>query len=215
MGVRDKLRKMAELVVVLPEASRSSDDFAALEPSNRQGKSNESVNQSSGQLTQADQSMTDKETAISDGVTSTLETKVDFGVIYQQAALPVTPFTAEQVIDILSSLPPELPLKARQQTVKATLNAVGKSVGATSETIVADASRKLEAITAYVNKVSEQTSGLVATEEKEIVAMQAQIEEKRKAIAEAQRRKTEATQICQAEAVRLRKVLEFFGTEQV
>src|SRR5262249_12407533 len=83
--------------------------------------------------------------------------KADFTPIYQQSGLPPSPFPAEQMLDMLNSLPPELPLDTKRQTVKVTLNAMGKTIGATPETIVADASRKLAALAAYTETLSRQT----------------------------------------------------------
>ena len=59
---------------------------------------------------------------------------VDFAALYQHAGLPAAPFSAEQMVEMLANLPKELALDAKRATVKATLNAVGKSIGATPET---------------------------------------------------------------------------------
>src|SRR5262245_4880311 len=48
--------------------------------------------------------------------------KMDFGAIYQRAGLPQSQFTAEQMLDMLASLPAELPLEVRRQTVKVSLD---------------------------------------------------------------------------------------------
>src|SRR6476646_6611848 len=100
--------------------------------------------------------------------------------IYESAGLPPVPFTAEQMLDMLASLPAELPLDTKRQTVKVTLGALGKTMGATPETIVADASRKLAALNAYIDHLSKQTDGFVAKSEQEIAARQAPIDERRK-----------------------------------
>jgi len=139
--------------------------------------------------------------------------KVDCTPIYQQSALPAAPFTAEQMLDMLNSLPPELPLDTKRQTVKVTLASVGKTIGATPETIVADASRKLAALTAYVEHLSKDTAASVAAAEQEIAGLQAQIEEKRRAIQTAQERQSEARRLCDAESDRLDDVLEFFSLD--
>ncbi len=76
----------------------------------------------------------------------TADGATDFSAIYRQANLPAAPFTAEQMLEMLASLPQELPLDTKRQTVKVTLGAMGKAIGATPETIVADASRKLAAL---------------------------------------------------------------------
>jgi hypothetical protein len=133
--------------------------------------------------------------------------------IYAAAKLPPAPFAAEQMLDMLASLPAELPLDTKRQTVKVTLGALGKSMGATPETIVADASRKIAALAAYVEHLSKRTDGFVADGEREIAALQAQVEEKRKAIANARQELLRASQMCDAESDRLDDVLEFFSLD--
>src|SRR5439155_25815385 len=131
---------------------------------------------------------------------TTPDGKVDCTPIYQQSGLPAAPFTAEQMLEMLNSLPPELPLDTKRQTVKVTLASVGKTIGATPETIVADASSQLAALTAYVEHLSQDTAASVAAAEQEIAALQAQIEEKRRSIQAAQERQAEARRLCDAES---------------
>jgi hypothetical protein len=138
---------------------------------------------------------------------------VNAAAIYGAAKLPPAPFAAEQMLDMLTSLPAELPLDTKRQTVKVTLGALGKTMGATPETIVADASRKMAALAAYVEHLSKRTDGFVADGEREIAALQAQIEEKRRAIANARQEVTRAAQMCNAESDRLDDVLEFFSLD--
>ncbi len=137
----------------------------------------------------------------------------DFGAIYAQAGLPTVPFTAEQMRDMLNSLPAELPLPMRRQTMKVTLDAMGKTVGATADGIVADASRKMAALAAYAGGLSERTKAASAAAEQEIAALEAQIEEKRRAVARSQATLTEAVQRCNAESDHLDDVLEFFSLD--
>src|SRR5437016_1115538 len=136
--------------------------------------------------------------------------KADFSLIYQQSGVRAAPFTAEQMLEMLESLPSELPLETKRQTVKVTLNAVGKTNGATPETIVADASRKLAALTAYLDHLTKQTTDSAATAELEIGALQARIEEKRKAMTAAHLKQAQMRQLCDAESARLDDVEEFF-----
>lgn len=133
--------------------------------------------------------------------------------IYQLANLPAAPFTAEQMLDLLASLPSELLLDTKRQTVKVTLSALGKSAGATPETIVTDASRKLAALHAYVESLSRQAASFTTQTESEITALQAQIEEKRGAIQAARQKVLQVTQICEQESHRLDDVLEFFSLD--
>ena len=139
--------------------------------------------------------------------------KADFSLIYQQSGVQAAPFTAEHMLEMLASLPSELPLETKRQTVKVTLNAVGKTIGATPETIVADASRKLAALTAYLDHLTKQTTGSAAAAELEIGALQARIEEKRKAMTAAHLKQAQMRQLCDAESARLDDVEEFFSLE--
>src|SRR5204863_5920465 len=61
--------------------------------------------------------------------------KVDFQAVYKKAGIGTPAYTAEQMLDLLASLPAELPLEVKRQTVKVTLNSIGKTLGATPETI--------------------------------------------------------------------------------
>jgi len=136
--------------------------------------------------------------------------KADFSLIYQQSGVRAAPFTAEQMLEMLESLPSELPLDTKRQTVRVTLNAVGKTIGATPETIVADASRKLAALTAYLDHLTKQTTGSAAAAELEIGSLQARIEEKRRAMTAAHLKQAQMRQLCDAESARLDDVEEFF-----
>jgi hypothetical protein len=139
--------------------------------------------------------------------------KVDFSPIYQQSGLPASPFTAEQMLEMLTSLPPELPLDTRRQTVKVTLGAMGKTIGATPETIVTDASRKLAALAAYEERLTQETTEFVSAAELEIAALQAQIEQKRAAIQVARQKLDQTSRMCDSESDRLDEVLEFFSLD--
>ena len=139
--------------------------------------------------------------------------KLDFGVIYKRASLPDAPFTAEQMLDMLASLPQELPLEMKRQTVKVTLGAMGKATGTSPETIVADASRKLAALSAYTDDITKQTADYVASATMEIAALQKQIDDKRKSIEGVQQKQAQVVQLCTQESDRLDDVLEFFSLD--
>ncbi|HEY3375961.1 MAG TPA: hypothetical protein VGL77_00575 [Armatimonadota bacterium] len=139
--------------------------------------------------------------------------KLDFSTLYQQAGVPAVPFSAEQTLDMLSSLPNEIPIDTKRQTVRATLSAMGKAIGASPEIIVTDASRKLAALTAYVDSLQKQATEFSAATELEIVTLQAQITEKRKAVDAARQQHLEVAKICHKEADRLDDVLEFFSLD--
>jgi hypothetical protein len=138
---------------------------------------------------------------------------MDYDVIYKRASLPETPFSAEQMLEMLASLPKELPLDMKRQTVKVTLNAMGKATGTSPETIVADASRKLAALSAYTDDITKQTADYVAAATMEIANLQKQIDDKRKAIEGVQQKQAQVVQLCTQESDRLDDVLEFFSMD--
>jgi len=213
MEFRDRFNKALGLFVEMPagqngriEAPNIEDVTAAAEPQVQTVE--ELVRQSEGpnldEITVPDARI--ELNAGADG-------SVDFGPIYRKAALPDAPFTAEQMLDLLGSLPNDLPLETRRQTVKVTLGTMGKTIGATQETIVADASRKLAALTSYAGALSSETKERVATAEKSIQDLQNQIEAQRTEIAAAKSSMERTLEFCRAESNRLDDVLEFFSLD--
>lgn len=227
MSLRDSLGKAARLLFVLPpEEPKPAPDSATVGETDGEldsllaelGRKQEAptaptrtveeiVREAAGP--NLDQIRVDSSTTaalITDGV-------VDFGAIYTAAALPPAPFTAEQLLEMLTALPHELPLETRRSTVRVSLNALGKSMGATPDTIVADASRKLTALASYLDDLSKRTAAEVAAAEAEIVELQARIEARRQSIQSAQQTLFQTTQRCTAESDRLDDVLEFFSLD--
>jgi hypothetical protein len=123
------------------------------------------------------------------------------------------PFTAEQLIELLATLPPELPLEARRQTVKITIQAMARTVNVTPEIIVADASRKLAALAAYEDSYGKQADDYVSKSEAEIKALEAQIATKRASIEDAKQKHDLMNKACVDESDRLDDVLEFFSLD--
>ena len=138
---------------------------------------------------------------------------VNFSSIYGLANLPASPFSAEQVLELLASLPAELPIESKRATVKVTVNAMAKATGVTSDAIVADASRKLAALAAYAKSYSDQASQFIANADAEITSLQAQIEHKKAAIEDAKSKQAQMVHSCTAESDRLDEVLEFFSLD--
>jgi hypothetical protein len=138
---------------------------------------------------------------------------VKFAAIYEAAKLPAVPFSAEQIMEMFAALPAELPLQSRRQMIKVSINAMGRSIGATPENIVADASRKLAALAAYTEHLTQETNELVSLSEQKIALLQQQIEETRRSIEAAQVKLTSETNLCVAESHRLDEVLEFFSLD--
>jgi len=228
MSLRETLRRAAGLLVELPPEERT----AAPEPKADSGTNLDQLFESleAEAVKRAEEPTTRTvEQVVRDAAGPNLEDitvpgstpqptlgpdgKLDFSVLYRQALLPAAPFSAEQMLDMLESLPRELPLDTKRRTVAVSLDTVGKSIGATPETIVADASRKLAALAAYTESLSKDTAGFVAATELEVAALQAQIEEKRQAIRAAQSKLQDVTRVCAAESDRLDDVLEFFSLD--
>jgi hypothetical protein len=138
---------------------------------------------------------------------------VNFVALYQSSNIPSAPFSAERVLETLNALPAELPIETKRQTVKVLIQAMGTSSGATMENIVSDASRKLAALAAYAEHVNKQAGEFITKAETDILDLERQIEERRKAIATAQERKGRITQLCTTESERLDDVLEFFSLD--
>ena len=139
--------------------------------------------------------------------------KLDFAAIYRAANLPATDFGAEQMLETLNSLPAELPLETRRATVRAMLSTLGKATGATPETVVTDASRKLAALASFEAFMAKKTGESVAKSETEIGELEKQIDAKRAAIQGAKNELLKVSGGCEAESDKLDDVLEFFSLD--
>jgi hypothetical protein len=224
MGLKDALRKAAGLLVELPPegapAAPSPDSDAQLEKIFDQFAQKQGGDAGSARTVDEIVKGTDgpslSEIAVpASGVEGAItETGgVDFQAIYAQAGLPTAPFTAEQMREMLASLPQELPLETKRQTVNATLGTMGKTMGLTPETLVADASRKLSALGSFVESLTKQTQEFVSATDAEIRALEAQIEEKKSAIQAAKQKQARVAQLCDEESDHLDDVLEFFSQD--
>lgn len=139
---------------------------------------------------------------------------LDFAAIYRAANLPTEQFGAEATLEMLRSLPSELPLETRRVTVKAMLGTLGKNMGATPQSIVADASRKLAALQSFISFMENKSGETVAKSEAEIAELERQIDAHRTAIQNSRAELTRLTKNCEAEAARLDDVLEFFSLDE-
>lgn len=139
---------------------------------------------------------------------------LDFAAIYAAAKLPETQFGAEAMLEMLRSLPAELPLETRRATVKAMLGTLGKNMGATPESIVADASRKLAALQSFGGFMERKTGETIANSEAQIADLESQIDAHRSAMQSAKTELGRVTQGCEAEADKLDDVLEFFSLDE-
>ena len=136
-----------------------------------------------------------------------------FAEIYKSAGLPDASFGAEQAIDMISALPSDLPLDTKRKTVSVTMSAMGKSMGVSPESVVADASRKVAAISAYTEALGTQTTAFVASTQIQIASLEKEIAEKKKLIDETKAHLESALQTCRGETDRLDDVLEFFSLD--
>lgn len=139
--------------------------------------------------------------------------KLKVSTVYEAAGVPPTPFSAEQALELIHAMPADLPLEVRRQTVKATLVAIGQTLGATPQNIVADATRKAAALDAYLNAYGKKSEEFVGKVEGEIKTLETQMAEKRKAIEGAKLRVNDLSKFCDHEAERLDEVLEFFSLD--
>ena len=139
---------------------------------------------------------------------------LDFPAIYRAAKLPEAEVGAEKILEMLASLPQELPLETKRATVKAMLSTFAKTTGATPETLVADASRKLAALQSFSTFMEKKTTDTITAGEAAINDLQAQIEAKRTELLQARTELARVQQSCESEAHRLDDVLEFFSLDQ-
>jgi hypothetical protein len=135
----------------------------------------------------------------------------DLSGIYLQAGIQVAPFTAEQALDTLASLPKEFGPETLRQGLKDVLQAKTKPLGVTPESVVEDAKRKLDTLNAAFHSLPNQVTEFITTSESEIARLTEQIEEKRKAIEQAKQQQQEFNQKCQIETERLTKLLQLLG----
>ena len=138
---------------------------------------------------------------------------VDVQAIYAGAKLPAVSFGAEQTRELIAKLPTELSLDFKRQMVAATLTTMGATMGASAETIVADASRKLAALVSYTADLQKVTSERVSYAQAEIEALQARIAEQQAIITNTQQQLATAQAQCEDEADKIDDILEFFSLD--
>ncbi|HLP00097.1 MAG TPA: hypothetical protein VK171_15990 [Fimbriimonas sp.] len=217
MSIRNMLRKAAELVVELPEAPASdlsdpiADTYVAPETPVR--TATKSVAQIAMEtpgpsLDQVAIKAEKEEAPLAPGGV------VDFAAVYSRAGLTPVPFSAEQALEVISSLPADLPLAVKRSTVQATLSAMGKAMGVDTASVLADAGRKLAALSAYEDNLNHQAEQYVGTLDAQIADLEKQIANHKLAIERAKQLLATAVEKCGAEANRLDDVLEFFTLDQ-
>jgi hypothetical protein len=139
--------------------------------------------------------------------------KVDFGPVYQAAKLPTVPFTAEDALALIATLPAELPLDTKRQTLKVTLSAMGKTVSVSPQGIVTDAALKLAALQSFSDGIAKQATDYISLASLDIANLEAKIAERKKGIEGAKAKQAEVAKLCTSEAERLDDVAEFFSLD--
>lgn len=225
MSLRDAMRKAASLIVELPPEEpgvnlRSGDvdldDLPDLDlPANAQLPGAVHEPKTVEQLVREADGPNLNEIEVGDVPdAATAGQTLDFAAIYRAAKLPESQFGAEGMLEMLRSLPTELPLETRRATVGAMLGTLGKNMGATPQSIVADASRKLAALQSFNSFMEKKSGETIAQSETEIADLEAQIDARKTAIQNAKSELSRVTQQCESEADRLDDVLEFFSLDE-
>ncbi len=99
----------------------------------------------------------------------------DFAAIFSQAGVPSVAFGADEALQVIASLPPELPMDVKRKTVGATLGAMGKAMGITTDTVVVDAGRKVAALSSFSDQITAQSQQYQQSLELQIAQLKAQI----------------------------------------
>ena len=210
MSLRNILRKAADLVVELPqeEASYSSlDDIASEARAKATARTVAEVVESAPgpnlDQVKVNEPAPASPTVFADGTPN-------FGAIYQAGGVPAVQFGAEEALQVVTSLPKDLPIEVRRRTVAATLGAMGKSMGVSTDSVVADASRKIAALVSFEEQLTSQTNTYETLIQAKISELQAQIAEQETKLAAAKASLQHAVELCEAEGNKLDEVLEFF-----
>ncbi len=134
----------------------------------------------------------------------------DFKAIYASSGVPVEAFGADEALSVISSLPAELPIDVKRKTVAATLTAMGKAMGVTTDSVVADASRKIAALNSFTAQLTAQTNQYQAMIESHISDLKKQIAEAEDKHDQATKSLKSVVEQCETEGHRVDDVLEFF-----
>ncbi len=142
------------------------------------------------------------------------EGDVDFARIFLQYELPGTPFSAEQAMSMLQSLPRDLALRTKRVTVNTTLSAIGKAVGATPQDIVVDAARKKETLERYVESLGHEVDETSATTQAAIALLEAEIARHKDTLRSVTRKRSAATEVCRSRMELFDQVIHFFDYDE-
>jgi len=134
----------------------------------------------------------------------------DFKAIYERSGVPAVPFGADEALQVISSLPSDLPMDVKRKTVGATLSAMGKAMGVTTDSVVADASRKIAALTSFTEQLTAQTNQYQGMIEGKINDLKKQIVDCEAQHTAATEKLAKIVRACEAEGAHVDDVLEFF-----
>ena len=137
----------------------------------------------------------------------------DFKTIYERSGVPAVPFGADEALQVINSLPSDLPMDVKRKTVGATLSAMGKAMGVTTDSVVADSSRKIAALHSFTEQLTAQTNQYQAMIEQKIGDLKKQISDCEAQHAEATAKLDKVVKACEAEGARVEDVLHFFTTD--
>lgn len=217
MSIKNILRKAAELVVELPEAAPEPEPIFSEPISDPVAKSQPVVTKSVAQIAKEMPGPSLDQVKIKEEKEDAVLAPgghVDFAAVYTRAGLTPVAFSAEQALEVIASLPAELPLEVKRSTVHATLSAMGKAMGVNTEAVLADAGRKVAALSAYEDYLTHQSQQFVAGLELKIADLEAQIATHKSGIEKTNQLLASAVEKCTAETDRLDDVLEFFTLDQ-
>jgi septal ring factor EnvC (AmiA/AmiB activator) len=132
--------------------------------------------------------------------------------IYHAAQVPDQPFTAEQLLEMVASMPPELGLDVKRRTVQGILQAMGRTTpGVNVDSVVGDATAKLMALTSHLEQQVRQTGDHLTRVAAEIRSLEQQIDAKRRESDQIRNQHTQLEAGCRDEWQRLAQVLDFFN----
>ncbi len=204
MSLKNALRRAASLLVELPPEPEQSYDYEAPEP----------VHRTVEQLVAAapgpnlDEIKVPVETPRAPLVGP--DGAPNFESIYEQAGVPKVAFGANEALGVIKSLPAELPMDIKRRTVGATLTAMGKAMGVSTDSVVADASRKIAALASFEEQLRNQTDLYALSASTQVDQLKSQIAEIEGKVAQAQEKLAFAGKLIDEEADRVDDILEFF-----
>lgn len=134
---------------------------------------------------------------------------IDCSGVYAQAGVSPVVFGAENALELIASLPGELPLESKRSSLKTMLAAMGKQVGVTPEMVVADSARKIAALSTLKESFDRQVKEFTDGTQNQIAQYEQKIAEARKSLEVVAARQKDIHGMCDAEIDRLDDVAEY------